>query len=67
MVVLPYLLLPVPSCEQLPTAMVGGAAAMMIPPLSSPSLPTPGPVLFALVVVLIVGTLPVIPVASSSI
>ncbi|KAF8237146.1 hypothetical protein L208DRAFT_1389661 [Tricholoma matsutake] len=67
MVVLPSLLLPVPSRKQLPTVMVGGAAAVMILPLSSPSSAIPGPVLFTLVVVLIVGTLPVIPIASSSI
>ncbi|KAF8228445.1 hypothetical protein L208DRAFT_1403833, partial [Tricholoma matsutake] len=64
MVVLPSPLLPVPSHEQLPTAMVGSAAAMMIPLLPLPSLPIPGPVLFALVVVLVVSTLPVIPIAS---
>ncbi|KAF8231982.1 hypothetical protein L208DRAFT_1398133 [Tricholoma matsutake] len=67
MVVLPSPLLPVPSREQLPTAMVGGAAAVMIPPLSPPSSPIPGPVLFTLVVVLVIGALPVIPIASSSI
>ncbi|KAF8240984.1 hypothetical protein L208DRAFT_1383330 [Tricholoma matsutake] len=67
MVILPSPLLPVPSHEQLPTVMVGGAAAMMIPLLSSPSLAILSPVLFALVVVLIIGALPVIPIASSSI
>ncbi|KAF8234234.1 hypothetical protein L208DRAFT_1394392 [Tricholoma matsutake] len=67
MVVLPSPLLPVPSHKQLPTVIVGGAAAMMILLLSSPSSPIPGPVLFTLVVVLVVGTLPVIPIASSSI